>query len=121
MQAQIEKHQAVRFHKRDNDAIKQFAANHQTKAALKLKGKKKASSNGPTTTPLPPVASGSSTTLDSAYQPIASTSASDVPMNGPSDAFTLTPDKLLTGYSPFNEDALFEDDTTFLDSLSNAA
>ena len=42
-------------------------------------------------------------------------------MNGPSDAFTLTPDELLTGYSPFDEDAPFEDDTTFLDSLSNAA
>jgi hypothetical protein len=71
IQAQIEKRQAVRLHKRDNDAIKQFAATHQTKAGLKLKGKKKASSNGSTTTPMPPVASGSSTTLDSTYQPVA--------------------------------------------------
>jgi hypothetical protein len=119
IQAKIEQRQTIRLHKRDNDAIKQFTATHQTKADLKLKGKKKALASSPATTTLP-IASSSSTTLESLLTPVASTSTTDISMTGPSDAFILTPDELLTGYSPFDEDAPFEDDSTFLDSLSNS-
>lgn len=34
IQSQIEKHQAIRSHKHDNDAIKQFAATHRTCTGL---------------------------------------------------------------------------------------
>jgi len=37
IRAQIEKRQAARFHKRDNDAVKRFAVTHQTKLDSKLK------------------------------------------------------------------------------------
>ena len=118
IQAQIEKRQAVRLHKRDNDAIKQFAAIHQTKADTKLKGKKKAVSlpittltSLPITTTLQPVASGSATTFESIHSPVASTSTTDVSMIDQNDPFTLTADELI---ATFDEDAPFEhDDTCF--------
>jgi hypothetical protein len=116
IQAQIEKRQAVRLHKRDNDAIKQFAATHQTRADSKLKGKKKAPSTN--TTILPSVASSSFTTLESPFSPVASTSTTDISMTGPSDAFTLTADEMLAAY-PFEEDAPFENDTTSFDDVQD--
>ena len=121
IQAQIEKRQAIRLHKRDNDAIKQFTAIHQTKADAKLKGKKKAVSSPittlmslPITTTLQPVASGSATTFESIHSPVASTSTTDVSMIDPNDPFTLTADELI---ATFDEDAPFEHDNTCFGEL----
>jgi hypothetical protein len=118
IQSVIEQRRARKIHKRDSDAIKRFAATHQTHADLKLKGKKKALVSTPITTlaSLPvvttpqPIASSSATTLESLLSPVASTSTSDVSMTGPSDAYTLTAAEMLAA---FEEDAPFETDPTF--------
>jgi len=117
IQSQIEKRHAIRSHKRDNDAIKQFAATHRTKADSKLKGKKKAHALTPTTTTIQPVASGSAVTFESLLPPVASSAASDITMSGPSNTFTLTDDEMLAAFnenaSPIQKDTTFENGATF--------
>jgi hypothetical protein len=114
IQSQIERRQAAKFHKRDNDAIKQFAATHQTKIASKLKGKKKAFISKPITAAAQSIASSSATTLESTIPTVATSSTADISMTGPIDAFTLTADEMLAA---FEEDAPFESDPAFFDNL----